>query len=84
MPHFFSFIFYQAHTNTSAGTLEQNFHPTDPTALLHMAEAFVFDMYSKKVYTVIELQRLSQPGPKLWGDDSADGLIEIIAAGRSV
>ncbi len=45
-------------------------HPTD---LLHVAEAPVFDVYSEEVYTVVEWQQLSQSGPELWGDDSADG-----------
>lgn len=46
--------------------------------------ALILDVYSKEVYSLAGWQRLSQSGPELWGDDSADGLIEIISAGRSV
>lgn len=42
-------------------------------------EAKSLHVYSKEVYTVVE--RL---GPELRGDDTTDGLMEIIAAGRSV
>lgn len=41
-------------------------------------------MYSKEVYTVVKRQRLSLSGPEQQEDDSTDGLMEIIAAGRSV
>ena len=58
--------------------LDLNRHPTD---LLHLAETLRFDVYSKEVYCS---PVAATSGLELWGDDSADGLIEIIAAGRGV